>query len=423
MTKNIKKLVSRSSNFLRRVLQKPAWEFSHFVADPRDPRGRRWQLKVLLEALFLGFLVNRSSLRNVESLTEMVGNALPIKFSRRLPDSTLYDLLERLEPQPLRQQLHAQIKEQERSKSLAPLGLPVGVVAVDNKTIWSGKPDEAQDPNCQDVHSKDRPPYSQLRVVRSCLISAASTPVIDQVVIAKKRNEGSTFPEVFEVLEANYAALIEVYSMDAGFCSLKNANTIAAAQKGYIFALKENQPELYREAERLLGHLQEPEYSSDYEAYQGNLVRYHLYRSSEIAGYLKWRHLEQVWRVEKEIVTPKSGDVKRENHYAITNVSKGRFNAKQVLNVSRRHWAIENNCNWSADVIWDEDSKSWSTRGLAIQVLSLLRMMALNVIQHLRHRYLKKKEEKRRFREWFDFLFLAITREVERAKARLPQEL
>ena len=423
MTKNIKKLVSRSSNFLRRWLQKPAWDFSRFVSDPRDPRGRRWKLEVLLQAFFLGFLVNRSSLRNVESLTEMVGNGLPIQFSRRLPDTTLYDLVERLEPQGVRQQLHAQIKEQERSKALAPDALPVGVAAVDNKTIWSGKPGEAQDPDCQEVHAKDRPPYAQLRVVRSCLISAAATPVIDQVVIAKKRNEGSTFPEVFAVLEANYAALIEVYSLDAGFCSLKNANAIAAAHKGYIFALKENQPELYREAERLLGHLQEPEYSSDYEAYQGNLLRYHLYRSSEIAGYLKWGHLEQVWRIEKEIVKRKSGEVKRENHYAITNVSKGRFKAKQVLTVVRRHWAIENNCNWSADVIWDEDSKSWSTRGLAIQVLSLLRMMALNVIQHLRNRYLRKREEKRRFREWFDIVFLALTREVEGVKPRLPQEL
>lgn len=89
MTNNIKKLVLRSSNFLPRFLHKPAWDFSRFVSDPRDPRGQRWDLNVLLEALLLGLLVNRSSLRNVESLTELVGNTLPIKFSRRLPDSTL----------------------------------------------------------------------------------------------------------------------------------------------------------------------------------------------------------------------------------------------------------------------------------------------------------------------------------------------
>jgi hypothetical protein len=280
------------------MLGKPAWDFNCFVADPRQKKGRRWEFKTLMQSLLFGFLTNRSSLRNVETMTE-------IGFDQRVPDSTLYDLVGQFgaaDVADLRTQLHAQVKSEERSKALEPVGLPCGVAAVDNKTLWSGEPEAAKDPAAQVVHPKNRPPYATVRAVRTVLISAASKPAIDQVVIPARTNEGGIFPEVFVVLEDNYGALIEVYSMDAGFCSKANADHVAEANKGYIFGLKGNQPELFREAERLLGSQRVPEISTDWERYQGNLIRYHLYRTAEIEGFHGWSHLKQVWRVEKEII-------------------------------------------------------------------------------------------------------------------------
>ena len=410
MTQNNFKLLRRSSNFLNRIFEKPAWKFDNFVSDPRNKRGQRWKLPTLMDALLLGMLVNRSSLRSVESLTELTGKSLGKSFKRKVPDSTLYDLLGNLDPGELRTQLHAQIRTLARSKSLEPVRLPCGVLAIDNKTIWSGKPDEAEDPNCQLVRPKDRAPYSQLRVVRSVLISAAGKPVIDQEVIRKETNEGGMFEEVFQRLLEEFNWLFEIASLDAGFCSLKNANLIAAAGKGYIFGLKGNQPELYLEAQRVLGGETQPELSTDWERYKGNKIRYHLYRTKEMAGYLSWSHLEQVWRVEKEIID-KEGKRLLENHYYATNLHWGRLSGKQILQVVRGHWGIENNSNWSLDCIWDEDTKSWSTKGLAIQVLGLLRLMAYNLVAHLRDRYLRKRREKHRWGEWFDWLFLVVTKE------------
>jgi len=307
MTDNIKKLILRSNNFLRRMLNKPAWDFTNFVADPRNNRGRRWKLSTLIDTLLLGLLVNRSSLRGVESLTELCGDSLGKHFARRVPDSTLYDLVGKLDPNDLGRQLHAQTHTLARSKSLEPVGFPCGVAAIDNKTIWTGSPDQAQDPDCQEVHPKDRPAYCQLRVVRTVLISASGKPAIDQAVIPKHTNEGGLFAQLFEELLAQFPTLFEICSMDAGFCSLLNANLVDKANKGYIFGLKENQPELYREAERMLGGLTTPEYSTDWERYQGRRIRYHLYRTTEMAGYLRWGHLEQVCRVEKQIVDASGG--------------------------------------------------------------------------------------------------------------------
>jgi hypothetical protein len=280
----MRKLLARAGHFLGRIVKKPAWNFNHFVRDPRQKKGRRWPCAVLLQTLLFGFLTNRSSLRNVETLSELSSD-------RRVPDSTLYDLLGQFaekDEADLRRQLHAQVKSAWRSKSLVPVGLPCGVAALDNKTLWSGAPEAAKDPAAQVIHPKDRPAYATLRAVRTVLISASSKPALDQVTIPAQTNEGGLFKEVFPVLERQFGALIEVYSMDAGFCSEANARRIAAAQKGYIFALKENQPELWREAVRVLGGLVLPELSSDWECYQGQRVRYHLYRTKELAGYLEW---------------------------------------------------------------------------------------------------------------------------------------
>jgi repressor of nif and glnA expression len=50
--------------------------------------------------------------------------------------------------------------------------------------------------------------------------------------------------------------------------------------------LKGNQPELLREARRVLGTQTHPELSSHGEKYQGNQIRYHLYRTTEMEAYL-----------------------------------------------------------------------------------------------------------------------------------------
>ena len=404
MSGDYRRLKQVSHNFLRRMLRKPAWSFKQFVADRRGRQGRRWSLAILAGSLFDGYLSNRGSLRAVERLTEMSGRA-------RIPDTTLYDFVSRFgkeEVAELRQQLHAQVRSDWRSKSLAPVGVPCGVVAIDNKTVWSGPP-AAAPAEAQVVHPAEQRPYGQLRMVRTVLISAASKPAIDQVVIRAETNECGMFAEVFEQLEADYGALVEVYSGDAAFCSEANARLVAKAGKGYIFGLKGNRRELWREATRVLGAETVAIITTPWEKYQGARVRYHLYRTTELEGYLDWEHLKQVWRIEKERVKPQSGTVERENRYYVTNLHLGRFKPEQIVQVVRAHWGIENNCNWTMDVIWDEDTKVWCGRGAAIQALGLIRLMAYNLVALWRCRYLRRREEQRQEkRSWQEFFELIL---------------
>lgn len=409
MSGDYRRLKQASHNFLRRMLRKPAWSFKRYVADRRGRQGRRWGFEILTKSLLEGYLSNRSSLRAVERLTE-------IRRQSRVPDTTLYDFVSRFgvaEVAGLRQQLQAQVRSEWRSKSLMPVGVPCGVVAIDNKTVWSGSEATAA-AEAQVVHPPDRPSYAQLRMVRSVLISAASKPAIDQVVIRPDTNECGMFAEVLAELEAAYGSLVEVYSGDAAFCSEANARLVAKAGKGYIFGLKGNQRELWREATRVLGGVTTAVVITPWEKYQGAGVRYHLYRTTELEGYLDWEHLKQVWRIEKERVK-QHGQVERENRYYVTNLHLGRFKPEQILQVVRAHWGIENNCNWTMDVVWDEDTKVWCGRGAAIQALSLLRLMAYNLVALWRCRYLRRREaqqqEKRSWQEFFDLVLQIFSSE------------
>lgn len=81
-------------------------------------------------------------------------------------------------------------------------------------------------------------------------------------------------------------------------------------------------------------------------------------------------------------------------------------------------------CNWTVDVIWDEDTKVWCGQGLGIQVLGLLRLMAYNLVSLLRCRYLRTREDaraaKRRWQECCDVLFLLIGGEIGALFPRKP---
>ena len=151
-----------------------------------------------------------------------------------------------------------------------------------------------------------------------------------------------------------------------------------------------------------------PEASTEWEPYQGKQMRYHVYRTSEMAGYLNWKHLEQVWRVDREVRARDVTARTLEQRYFVTNVHRGRLTPRQTIEVVRRHWMIENGANWTTDVVWDEDTKAWCTQGHAIEVLGLLRLMAYNLVTQLRSRYLRSREEKRPWRWWCEQVLFEV---------------
>jgi hypothetical protein len=90
-----------------------------------------------------------------------VGRDLEGRLTCGIGRTALSGVLSRLAVQEVRDRLHAQVHEEMRRKSLRPVGLPVGVAAIDGKTVWTG--DEKVNAYCQRSHKEDGTPYWHCR--------------------------------------------------------------------------------------------------------------------------------------------------------------------------------------------------------------------------------------------------------------------
>lgn len=344
------------------------------LADPRQRNGRRWSFRYLVDLLLTGALVQAPSLREVERLSEAIGV--------RVPDSTLAYTLERLDPRPLRAELRARIRQMLRSKVLQPDGLPFGVCAIDGKTSWVG-------PHAGDVEAQAQDGTWQLRWMRAVLTSARSRPCVDQDVIPAATNEMGHFATFFRALRRAYARtrLFDLVTLDAGYTSKANAAVIDGDGCGYVLRIKDTQPTLQAELARVLRpRAGQPEAVTPWESVKGRQVQRRLVRSAAIAGFDDWPHLRQGWLVQTVV---RHADRREEvvlERWFITNLPWNVLSGARILRVVRGHWAIENDCNWTLDVAWQEDTTAWATNAQAVathqplRVLSWLRMLAYNVL-------------------------------------------
>ena len=86
----------------------------------------------------------------------------------------------------------------------------------------------------------------------------------------------------------------------------------------------------------------------------------------------------------EQITRHRDGTEKTELRYFVTNATTGMLPPRQLLRLVRQHWSIENDCNWAFDVQFGEDAGRWCTQNKALLVLGVLRMIAYNILQHLR---------------------------------------
>ncbi len=381
---------ARVQRFVARRLKKPAYRWSE-VSDPRELRGRRWKFSELLNGLFLGFVSGSTTLRRVEAVSRDLGSFGRKFVSRRTPDTTLADLVPRLDVGELREQHITQVKAAWRQKELMPVGLPCGVITVDGKGLGKLKHDALG--SAQKGTQEDGTEYYLPRVTRAVLSSAESRPCLDQYSIGSKANEMGSFGAFYRRFLESYGdnnELFEIVDVDAGYTSKANATCIHESQKAYVMSLKNNQPELFKEAERILASLRKPVAETAWERCQGRRMQRRLFLTYEMAGYHDWQHLKQVWRVE-QITESDDGKAERENRYFVSSLHQGRLAPEQILLVVRGHWRVENDCFWSLDMQWKEDSAPCCTTGRAIEILSWIRLMAYNLVQLIRRRHLRKK--------------------------------
>lgn len=343
------------------------------LTDPRHAKGRRWSFGYLVELLFTGALVQCPTLKEVERISEQMG--------QRVPDSTLSYTLTRLDPAPLRSVLRKGVRDMLRSKTLRPERLPFGVIAIDGKTSWAGA-------HAGDLEAQPQDACWNLRWMRAVLTSARSRPCIDQDVIPARTNEMGHFPTFWKELVRAYTRtdLFRLVTLDAGYSAKQTAKLIDDDGFAYVLRIKGEQPTLLAEMKRiLLPRAGQPEAVSPWESVKGKQVQRRLVRRAEIAGFDDWAHSRQAWWVQTVVRHADGRDEVVMERWYLTNLPWNTLSARQILTVVRGHWSIENDCNWVLDVAWEEDTRAWATNAGAVathqplRTLSWLRMLAYNV--------------------------------------------
>ena len=416
----------RIANFFKKKKKKPGWRF-YDAPDNREQGKVEHKVFSLHNALVLGLAANKPTLRDVESMTKGLHLEYRGLVPRPISDTTLDEAVRRLDVEYLTCKLVQQVREDFRAKMLAPVFLPCGIVTVDGKNLATLGHDadgvgHSRSKENEKWQGKKDGEYFLYPALRASLTSAESRPIILQKMLPPKTGESTSFIVFVDALHAAYGrgGMFDVIDVDAGLTSLANADHVDSLDYAYIMGLKGNQTDLHEEAHRLLlpkASYEAPEAETSWERRGSSHMRRRLWRTDGMTGFEnsvgKWSHLRQTWLVRQETRSA-DGSVTTEDRYFITSALWNYFTPEQILSMVRSHWRVENDCFNSLDLQWREDSAPWCTKENAILGLSLLRVMAYNLVQQLRRRRLRRKDENGQreapmsWREIFKLIVLTI---------------
>ena len=151
--------------------------------------------------------------------------------------------------------------------------------------------------------------------------------------------------------------------------------------------VKRNQPQLWQDIDLLF---QAPTLNRS-EAKRDNVVRLTqshgrkerrtLETSAALNAYLRWPQAAQVMRRTYHAVDLRTGEITHEVVYGITSLPPERAQAKQLAELWRGHWTIENRTHYVRDETFGEDRCQLHT-GNSAQALAALRNAVLNVLRY-----------------------------------------
>jgi predicted transposase YbfD/YdcC len=95
-----------------------------------------------------------------------------------------------------------------------------------------------------------------------------------------------------------------------------------------------------------------------------------------------WEGIEQVFRLERTVRTLKTGEVHHEVVYGLSSLSLRQAPPARMLDLVRKHWAIENRLHWRRDVTLGEDACQTRT-GAVPSLLARLNSTVLGLMDRL----------------------------------------
>ena len=209
--------------------------------------------------------------------------------------------------------------------------------------------------------------------------AAENGVTLAQVRTDEKSNEITAIPELLALLDVSGALV----SIDAMGCQKDIATQIVDQKGDYLLAVKDNQPRLFEDVQRLADEALERGYAG----LSTNIQEGTAHGREEMRFCFVVENLESVrdralWPELRSMVGIVSsrvvrGKVSDEVRYYI---SSRKASAKVFQRGVRTHWSIENSCHWVLDVTFREDDHRLR-EGHAPENMSLVRKMALAMLK------------------------------------------
>jgi predicted transposase YbfD/YdcC len=213
--------------------------------------------------------------------------------------------------------------------------------------------------------------------------------VMAQVEVGRKENEIVKAPRAVKLAEISQ----KVITGDAMHTQRGLATQVLEAQADYLFPVKENQPQLYKNIQSLFA----PEYpkpgfgkiQTDFLSAQkvnkghGRIETRTITTSEMLNAYSTWPGLAQVYRLERQFQWRRNGSCYHtscEVEFGITSLTRKEASPEHLLNIRRAHWGIETGLHYRRDVTLQEDATRM-TVGSTGKIMASINNLVLALIR------------------------------------------
>lgn len=351
------------------------------VKDPRDSRGRKYQLSYILVLIVIGFLIGKTDFVNMEHVFKMRKKQLKKTLGKDYCGIPSHDTFSRtmrmIDEQEMRYALFDWMSAIVRNKGAH--------IALDGKASRAAT---------DKVHRKGIPYILNA-------IHIGYKFVIGQLKIDEKTNEITGIPELLKLLDIKDA----VITIDAIGTQVDIVNYILEQGGHYVLPVKENQGNtldtislymndmLQEEEKKKQNPLYESEYIetlSSYSESESNHGRYehrqyYLSYETNCTKTLKFKNVRAIGYVIRERKIPKKNEEGKiigyeESTDRIAYIMDQELSVEEFAGYVRDHWKIENSLHWVLDNTFKED-RATAKKGNAIGNISFLKKVAYNIIR------------------------------------------
>lgn len=204
--------------------------------------------------------------------------------------------------------------------------------------------------------------------------------VIEQTEVEAGENEISAGKRLLEKADLKD----KIISGDAIFAQTELSRKVVERGGDYLWKLRANQGKIYEQA---VAHFEQAEdkylsRASQLEKGHGRIDEREILSSFRIAGQVEFPYVEQVFRVRRTSEQVKTGKITEQVIYGISSLNVAEYSAADLLEMTRKHWQIENGLHYRRDVTFKEDAcRQTSKKGG--RVLATLNNLTIGILRKL----------------------------------------